>query len=48
MDIAKEIKGFARWIIIQTSDVDTMGPCRRYKGRIYNVDELFEIYRQLK
>ena len=40
----EEAKKFARWLIINTQDVDTDGPCRRYKGKIYNVDELFNIY----
>jgi hypothetical protein len=40
----EESKKFAKWIIIHTEDVDTMGACRRYKGAIYNVDELYEIF----
>lgn len=42
-----EVKKFANWIIIHTEDVYTIGACRRYKGRIYNVDELYEIFSKI-
>jgi hypothetical protein len=44
----EEVKNFAKWIIIHTQDVDTMGPCRRYKNMIRNIDELYDIYIKLK
>lgn len=40
----KEIKDFARWIIIHTKDVNTMGACRLYENKVYNLDELYNIY----
>jgi hypothetical protein len=42
-----EAKGFARFIIIHTEEVNTIGACRRYKGQVYNVDELYDIYQSL-
>ena len=41
-------KDFARWVIWHTEDVATMGPCRRYKNRILNVDELYEAWIEFK
>ncbi len=41
-------KDFASWLIIHTEDVFTVGPCRRYKGRIYNVDELYDKWEEFK
>ena len=43
----EEAKKFARWLIFNTKDVDTAGACRRYKGKIYNVEELYTIYSSL-
>ena len=43
----EESKKFARWIIIHTGEVeDTIGACRRYNGRVYNVDELYTIFKE--
>ena len=42
-----EAKKFARWLILNTKDVDTIGACRRYKNIIYNIDELYDIYLKL-
>lgn len=39
-----EAKQFAAWIINNTQEVFTIGPCRRYKGKVYNVDELYDIF----
>jgi hypothetical protein len=40
----EEAKKFAKWLILNTKDVDTVGACRRYKNKIYNVEELYTIY----
>lgn len=40
----KNIKSFASWMILNTKDVDTLEPCRRYKNKIYNLDELYNLY----
>lgn len=40
----KEIKQFATWLILYTQEVNTIGACRRYKNKVYNVDELYDIY----
>lgn len=47
MTTMDEAKKFARWLILNTKDVDTIGACRRYKNIIYNVDELYDIYLNL-
>ena len=44
----KEAKHFATWIINHTEEVFTVGACRRYKGKVYNVDELYDIYMDLR
>jgi hypothetical protein len=41
MEFTKE---FATWLILNTTDVNTVGACRRYKNKIYNVAELLDIY----
>lgn len=42
----EESKKFARWLIIHTEDAGfTLGPCRRYKNKVLNVDELYEIFK---
>lgn len=43
----KIAKNFAKWIINHTEEVFTVGACRRYKGKVYNVDELYDIYMEL-
>lgn len=44
-----EAKKFVRWILIQTDEVKyTLSPCRRYKGVIYTIDELYQIYSNLQ
>ena len=36
---------FGRWLIIHTSEVtNTMGPCRRYKNKVYTIDELYPMF----
>jgi hypothetical protein len=43
------VKKFARWLIIHTNEVqNTAGACRRYKRKVYNVDELFDIFEGLQ
>jgi hypothetical protein len=41
-------KDFATWLIIHTKDVSTMGPCRIYKNKTLNVDELYDAWQELK
>ena len=41
-------KDFATWLIIHTKDVSTMGPCRIYKNRTLNVDELYDAWYEYK
>ena len=42
--IMKEAIEFATWMTYQTKDVNTMGACRLYKNRTYNIKELYEIW----
>jgi hypothetical protein len=43
------VKKFAKWLIIHTNEVqNTAGACRRYKRKVYNVDELFDIFEGLQ
>lgn len=37
----EESKLFAKWLIKCTEEVNTLGACRRYKGKVLNVDELY-------
>lgn len=40
-----ESKDFATWLIIHTDEVtNTAGACRRYKNKVLNVNELYDIY----
>jgi len=40
-----EAKQFAKFLIIHTDEVRfTVGPCRRYKGKVLNIDELYTIF----
>jgi hypothetical protein len=41
-------KDFAHWLIIHTEQVQTIGACRRYKGIIYNVAELYDKWVEFK
>ena len=41
-------KDFATWLIIHTKDVYTMGPCRIYKNKTLNVDELYDAWEEFK
>jgi hypothetical protein len=42
----EESKKFARWLIIHTEDAGfTLGPLREYNGKVFNVDELYEIFK---
>lgn len=41
-----ESKEFATWLINHTDEVKlTAGAYRRYKGKILNVDELYDIFK---
>lgn len=45
----KEAKDFARWLILQTRDVDgTFGPCRLYNYNVVSIDECYDEYLRLK
>jgi len=44
----QKAKDFARWIIIHTEEVNTAGACRRYKGRVLNVEELYSAWENWK
>ena len=36
---------FAQWILTHTTEVTlTIVPCRRYKGKVYTVSELYPLY----
>ena len=41
-------KDFASWLIKNTRETSTMGPCRIYKNRTLNVDELYDAWQELK
>ena len=41
-------KDFAKWLIIHTKEVNTMGPCRIYKNKTLNVDELYDAWYEYK
>ena len=41
-------KDFARWLIIHTKDVNTMGACRIYKNKTLNVEELYTAWEEWK
>jgi hypothetical protein len=43
-----EAKDFAKWLIIHTKDVATLGPCRIYKNKVLNVDELYVVWQNFK
>lgn len=42
----EESKKFAKWLIICTQEVNTIGACRRYKGKVLNVDELYTAFKE--
>ncbi len=44
--LKEELIKFGRWLTIQTDEVGyiTAAPCRRYKNRIFTIEELYEIY----
>lgn len=44
----EEAKDFATWLIIHTKDVNTLGPCRIYKNKVLNVDELYYAWIEYK
>ncbi len=48
MSPEQRAKDFAHWLIIHTEDVNTMGACRRYKGRTLNVEELYQAWGEFK
>jgi hypothetical protein len=36
---------FANWILTHTTEVaHTVAPCRRYKGKVYTVFELYPLF----
>lgn len=36
---------FTKWVLTHTTEVtNTLAPCRRYKGVIYTVAELYPLY----
>ncbi len=40
---------FAEWLLIYTDDCGpTQGICRRYKNTVYNIEELYNIYKERK
>lgn len=41
-------KDFAHWIIKHTREVNTMGPCRIYKNKTLNVNELYDAWVEFK
>ena len=43
-----ESKDFARWLIIHTREVNTIGTCRIYKNKTLNVDELYQAWQEFK
>jgi hypothetical protein len=43
------VKKFAKWLVVQTEDAGfTQAPCRRYKNKVYTVDELYDIFANLQ
>lgn len=43
--VTNESKSFAKWMVIHTQEVlHTQAPCRRYKNKVYTVDELYDIF----
>ena len=48
MSPEQRAKDFAHWLIIHTEDVNTLGACRIYKNKVYNVDELYDIWCEFK
>lgn len=43
--VTNESKTFAKWMIIHTDEVlHTQAPCRRYKNKIYTIDELYDVF----
>lgn len=48
MSPEQRAKDFAHWLIIHTKDVNTLGVCRMYKNKVYNVDELYDIWIEIK
>ena len=43
-----EPKDFARWLIIHTREVNTIGVCRIYKNKTLNIDELYQAWQEFK
>ena len=48
MTSEQRAKDFARWLLIRTEDVKTIGACRRYKGKVLNVEELYSAWEEFK
>lgn len=48
MSPEQRAKDFAHWLIIHTEDVNTVGACRRYKGKVLNVEELYTAWEDWK
>jgi len=48
MTAERRSKDFAHWIIFNTQEVQTLGACRRYKGRVLNLDELYDAWEESK
>ena len=46
MNTMEESKEFARWLIMHTQEVNTVGACRRYKGKVLNVGELYTVFKE--
>lgn len=41
-------KAFAKWLVGHTDEEKfTQAPCRRYKNKVYTIDELYDIYEAL-
>lgn len=41
-------KAFAKWLVVHTDEEKfTQAPCRRYKNKVYTIDELYDIYEAL-
>ncbi len=48
MTAENRAKDFAFFLIIHTEEVTTLGACRRYKGKVLNVDELYTAWEEFK
>lgn len=46
-DSLTDTKNFATWVVLNTQDPGpTTGVCRRYKGRVLNMDELYAAFKK--